>query len=198
MHSRPSLRPRRLNARMVALIAVLIVPLSAGLVFGLGHRSVFVELQITLLVLAASLFCFLSAGLYWGLRLDPQPRRGAFGGFDNALATPSVELPSMGDWGDVGGGDDPISMVLAIIGWIIVSVVLIIALVMFASVLWGVLLALLGALFWLFAQALRQVFVHARRCRGNVLLSTGYALWFTLLYTGWLLGLSWLARFLLT
>jgi hypothetical protein len=200
MPSRASSRSPRLNLRAASLITALAVTLTAGLVFGLGHRSVFVELQITLLILAVTLFCFLSAGLYWGFRPGSKPGYGLFAaGADAGSAMPFTagDLPDLSGFGDVGGGDDPISCLLSIVGWLVMTVFLLVALTVVAAVLWGVLLALAGALFWLFSQALRQVFAHSRRCRGKLLLSIGYALGFTLLYTGWLFGVMWLARLLI-
>jgi hypothetical protein len=47
------------------------------------------------------------------------------------------------------------------------------------------------AVFWVFNRALRQVFARSRQCHGRLAPSLGYALVFTILYTGWLFALVW-------
>ncbi|UUZ94790.1 hypothetical protein LJK87_09840 [Paenibacillus sp. P25] len=57
-------------AMMVSLASIFFTVL---LVFTLGHRSVFIKLEVTLGILALVLFCFFFLGLYMGIRLKNEP-----------------------------------------------------------------------------------------------------------------------------
>ena len=81
---------------------------------------------------------------------------------------------------------------------VVVLIVLVLALWLLANIGLAVGLVLFLALSWIFCRALRQVFARSRTCRGRLGPSMGYALLYTVLYTGWLFALVHLANFMLT
>jgi len=183
------------SAKWVALLTLLVVALSAALVYGLGKRSLFVETELTLGVIATGLFLFLTTGLYRGVRM----RREQLDGSSWSVNTNMADLAGL-DWPSPDLDLDPEGIVGAIVA-VVLAVVVFIVLVVVAWVLlsfvWGLTLVLAMALFWLFNRALRQVFSHSRQCSGNLPASLGYAALYTTLYTGWLFALVWAIHHLL-
>ncbi len=188
------------NAKTLTIVLTVVFTLSAGLTFFLGHKSVFVELQITLSVISLSLFAFLSIGLYKGIRIRKEkiegPKFQPIDMFD--MASGGLALPRFNDFDFLDSGDDLIGIVVSIVLWIIVSIVLVAILFFLASVAWAVLLALWFIVYWVFYRALRQAFLKSRVCRGNLIKSLSYGILYTAFYTGWMLGIIWASKYLLS
>jgi len=206
------------SARAIALVSLPVVIIIIVLVFWISHSPAFVELQITLQVIAAVLFAFLTLGLYRGVRLErPHREPLSFTPLGQSTGSPETK-PSRGealelvfrimaemrppridlDMGDApGGADDLLGCLASIVIWIVASIVLAFLLWLLAQVLWATLFVLIAALYWLFYRALRIVFARSRLCKGKLLLSMQYGLLYTVLYTGWIFGLLWLGRFAL-
>lgn len=180
------------SARSIFWLAALDIALTAALVFLLGHKTLFAEVQITLAIVAGALFIFLATGLYCGLRVKRETV---------SVPPPSkrkIELP-LGDAVDVGVDSADFSLdatgdegcFVAILLWLLVMAAIFLLFWLFET---GALAALMIAIYWLFSRALRQVFARGRFCRRKFWHSIGYAAGFTALYTGWLFALSWLIR----
>src|ERR1700722_8565326 len=60
------------SAKAIALSGLLTLCPIAGLIFLVGHESLFKKLEITLGMVAGSLFLFLSIGLYKGARVKKE------------------------------------------------------------------------------------------------------------------------------
>ena len=199
------------SARTIALLSIPVVAVIAVLVFWISYSSPFVELQITLLVIAAVLFLFLTAGLYRGVRLErphrePLTRPSAaapdapgsgwevVGEILRGIQLPDIHL----DAGDAPGGDDLLGCIGSILAWIVITFLAAILLWLLTQILWATLLVSIALLYWVFYRALRVVFYRSRACKGKLLPSLGYSLLYTTLYTGWIFGLIWLSRYVLT
>lgn len=95
-----------------------------------------------------------------------------------------------------GAADDPLGLLLAIVLGVVVSILLVVLLVVFVNLAIGVFFLFMLAVGWIFHRALRTVFARSKRSRGDILASLGYAAFYTILYTGWLLaillGVDWL------
>ena len=57
------------SVRTIALLGVIVVAVTCGLTYLLGQRSLFVETEISLVIVAGVLFFFLLVGLYRGVRV---------------------------------------------------------------------------------------------------------------------------------
>jgi hypothetical protein len=208
-----------LSVKAFTFVSMPVAAVIAVLVFWRSTGDFWVELQITLAVIAAALFAFLMLGLYKGVRLE-QPRkdrpvwrplrnkRGGAGStfistdtagdvanvaldIAGSIDMPKIDLPDVSD-----SGDDLIGCLLSIVLWIALAVVIVVLLPVLVELAWVVFFVLAAMLYWVFYRALRVVFSHARRCRGKLALSAGYALFYTALYTGWLFAILQISRHL--
>lgn len=186
------------DAKTLTIVLLLVFVLSTGLVFFLGHRSVFVELQITLAVISFCLFNFLSVGLYKGIRIKKDKFSDSkFEALDVMDVSSGLDVPSIGDLEFPDTGDDLVGIIISIVLWILVSVVLVTILFFLANFVWAVLLVLVFIIYWVFYRALRQAFIKSRICKGNIIKSMGYGFIYTVLYTGWIFGVIWISNYLL-
>ena len=182
------------SAKAIMGVGLLAVAVATILTLTLGHRSLLVELEMTLTVVAIGLFLFLAIGLYSGARVKKhEPLAGElklYGGDGLGDHASGLEIP------DIGGGDDVLGCLLAIVVGILGTLLVILLLFLFINLAIVVVFLFMVAVGWIFHRALRNVFAKSKRCRGDILASTGYAAFYTVLYTGWLLaillGVDWL------
>lgn len=166
-----------LNARVVALLSVIVIGLITIIVLKEWHKSLLTEFQIILVILSVSLFLFLFVGLYRGIRLqkDPPPNP----------QLENIELPDPKQFKDFSGileiatGEGGIfGIILVAFVWLIISVFMI---------LWYPEFSLLLAVifYWLFYWAYRVVFRHSKTSKGNLSKSLLFSSAYTLLYSSW-------------
>lgn len=177
------------------LIIITIVILSVWLSGKADHRSLFQNSIVSTSVLAGSFFLFITTGLYFGLKLkdnvgnilnkerlqryaDKTPK---FDGFD-------FDPPAVGD--GLGG------VILSIILWIVFSILLIFLSYFFGLFFWSAVLFLGAILYWLFFRALRLVFKNSGKCKGNLLKSFGFGLFYSFIYISWIYGIIFLIQYL--
>ena len=181
------------SIKTITIVAAIAISLTAANVYFFGKRSLFFETELTLSLIAAGLFLFLSVGLYRGMRLRRSDLPGTE--VDTVAADKAIDAmdPLSHSLEVAGSADDPLS---GLVGFVLAFI----ALLVFGVLLWGILsigialwVYLLAAVAWTFHWALRQVFAKSRVCRGRVAPSVGYALYYTMLYTGWLFALVWIA-----
>jgi len=187
------------SIKSIAWLTVLTLACVATIVAVSGERSLIVELEWTLGVVAAALFALLAVGLYRGARLrETQAPAAELTKVDLSDWQPDVStVPDFDCPLDIadGGGDE-----LGCLGVIVGALLAIIAFVLFAGLLWAflqfaaiVIFIVMTAIYWVLHLALRQVFAHSEDCRGKLLRSLGFASLYTVLYTGWLFGLLMIA-----
>ena len=197
-----------LNPRITAFLLIVASIVTAVLIFTVGHASLFVEFEVTLATIALALFGFMGIGLYHGVRVEkdsvhvPEARSGS--GWDwlyyfdlGSIPMPDVHHVGLPNVGDVGSGDDLVGCLVTILIWTAVTVVIIAIIAIVVPMIGTVIAALFAAIYWMFLQALRQVFARSRYCRGNWSRALGVSLLFTTIYTGWLFALIWASKFFL-
>jgi hypothetical protein len=199
-------RPRRFPKRVrypvwsvktITVVAILVFALTAVSVFLIGKKPLFYETELTLAIIAGVLFVFLTAGLYQGVRVKRWDLPGvdtkgvSMGDLMEGLPD-AASLPDGIDPGDFGEGC--LGALVGLLLAIVVGVVLLLFLWLLLNL--GILLwvFLIAALSYVFYLALRQIFAKSRVCKGNLAASLGYALVYTVLYTGWLFALVWVAH----
>ncbi|EFK34516.1 Uncharacterised protein [Chryseobacterium gleum] len=177
----------------LAIIAIVIV--SVWLAGKANHRSLFQNSILSTSILAGGFFLFITLGLYSGLKLkdnvgnilnkerlqrytDKTPQ---FEGFD-------IDLPDAGD--GIGGA------ILSILLWIIFSILLIFLSYFLGLFFWTAILLLIAILYWVFFRALRLVFRNSGKCKGNLLKSLGFGLFYSFLYIAWMYGIIFLIKYL--
>lgn len=176
------------SARNVAIWgSVLVVP-SIAAVFFLGKQPAHVEVEWALGVFAGMLFIFFSAGLYGGTRwekgkADPvAPSHGLAKNVSEGVVDGSGDVVGVAAEAGAEGG-----LVGALIG-VLVGILIVAILAglgyLFAFVGIEALAVLAGGSAWVLYRSFRRVFLYSRRCEGKLVLSAGYALAFTAMYTG--------------
>jgi len=192
---------RLVGARQVFIISLIVIALTAGLVFlqGLGnHRSLLVNSVLTTTILSVAFFSFVAIGLYRGIKLkhdfeiDWSARRFKF---DYDAPTPSAGSFSDMEAPDLGG-DDLGDVIIAIIGWILVSIFTILLLWVVSNIFVAVVMVFVGMLYWVFFRALRLVFRHSSKSKGDLLMCIRLGITYTLLYNFWIYGIFFLADYL--
>lgn len=172
----------------------MVIVTTAAVVFGMGSKAVFVEMEITLAIIAGMLFIFLTSGLYFGVRFRrTRPSLPNVSGVELLdVADPSLlDGVNVLDGFDLGV-DGELGCLGVVVGVIVAAVVfLLLLLVVWLAVnlLWVLVPLFAFAVYWVFYMALRRVFVLSRRCRGDLVKSMGYGLLYTLIYTGWMFAL---------
>lgn len=177
------------------LAIIVIVILSVWLSGEASHRTLFQNSMLSTSVLAGAFFLFITLGLYFGLKLkdnignilskeriqryaDKTPK---FDGFN-------FDPPAVGD--GIGG------VIFSILLWIIISILLIFVSYFFGLFFWSAVLLLGAILYWIFFRALRLVFKNSGKCKGNLLKSLGFGIFYSFLYISWMYGILFLIRYL--
>ncbi|MGE5327887.1 MAG: hypothetical protein ACM3KR_00060 [Deltaproteobacteria bacterium] len=172
----------KLNSRELVSTSIFVVILVLALTFILGHKSVFTELQISVSIISLILFLFLFIGLYRGTRIKKE--------HVEAKEWNAVSLEKFKGCWDAGFIIDAggiIEFLASILLWIVVSLLLIVVLFLLTNIIWGLAFFLFFILYWVFYRAYRQVFIKSRKCRGNIIKSLLYSIYYTLMYSGWIL-----------
>lgn len=195
IRARPGIRRYPIwSIKSITIVSLIVVAIVSAVVFGIGKQSILVEAEWIVVIVSSCLFLFLLFGLYRGVRV--RKREPAPGGFEFINVEPSdIGLDAASGLGDViGAADDLPGLILAPILFVVFGILLIFLLPIVVNVAWLLLFVFVLMLFWVFRAALRQVFVRSRQTRGRVIPSLGYAGWYTMLYSGWLIAVLVLAR----
>lgn len=177
------------------LAIIVVVILSVWLSGKASHRSLFQNSIVSTSVLAGAFFLFITLGLYFGLKLkdnvgnilnkeriqryvDKTPK---FNGFE-------FDPPAVGD--GIGG------VILSILLWIVISILLIFLSCFLGLFFWSAVLLLGAILYWIFFRALRLVFKNSGKCKGDLLKSFGFGLFYSFLYIFWMYGIIFLIKYL--
>ena len=177
------------NMRSLFLSSIFVIIVISSLMVVIGHHAIYSEIESSLVLISAALFLLLAFGLYRGVRLPKHRLKfKKWKGIGRDWDKYDMFDPSIGFF---EAGDGILGVIMSIVLWIVVSIIVFFLLVMIANLLWGMLSILGVVLYWLYYRALRLALVKSRICRRNLWKSIGYALLYTLLYTGWLYLLVW-------
>ncbi|MDR6462336.1 hypothetical protein [Chryseobacterium sediminis] len=177
------------------LVIITVVILSVWLSGKAAHRSLFQNSIVSTSFLAGAFFLFISAGLYYGLKLKDN-----VGNFLNKERiqrytdkTPKLngfefDPPAVGD--GIGG------IIISILLWIVFSILLIFLSYFLGLFFWSAILLLTASLYWVFFRALRLVFKNSGKCKGDFLKSIGYGFFYSFLYISWMYGVIFLIKYL--
>jgi hypothetical protein len=193
----PRTTKKLLTSKAVFTITIIVVVLTIlGIwLFGLGqHRTIFENSILSTSILSIGFFLFLTIGLYRGIKLKDNIGR----------LTDKIDLSNLPDFPSTGGGGvDSLEVgegiggiIIAVILWIVVTFLIGIFLWIFGALLWSGIIAFVAMLYWIFFRALRLVFKNAPICRGNLMKSMGYGLFYTTLYNFWIYGIILAAHYL--
>ncbi|WP_278353219.1 hypothetical protein [Chryseobacterium gleum] len=177
----------------LAIIAIVIV--SVWLAGKANHRSLFQNSILSTSILAGGFFLFITLGLYSGLKLKDnvgnilnKERLQRYTDKTPQFEVFDIDLPDAGD--GIGGA------ILSILLWIIFSILLIFLSYFLGLFFWTAILLLISILYWVFFRALRLVFRNSGKCKGNLLKSLGFGLFYSFLYIAWMYGIIFLIKYL--
>ena len=177
------------------LIIIILVILSVWLSGKDSHHTLFQNSILSTSIIAGSFFLFISGGLYYGIKLKDnvgnilsKERMDKYPDFPSSFDGMVDGLP------DVGEGI--LGIVVSIIVWILFSILIIVVVYFLGFFFWGAILLLGASLYWFFFRALRLVFKNSRQCRGNLLKSIAFGVFYSSLYVSWLYGIIFLFKYL--
>lgn len=173
---------------------IILVILSVWLSGESSHRSLFQNSILSTSILAGIFFLFISSGLYYGLKLKDNVgsilnRKKLKTFSDNSPGFNTLEFDA-----DVGEGC--FSILISIVLWVLFSVVIIFGLYFLGVFFWAGILLLTAMLYWIFFRALRLVFKNSGKCKGNLLKSLTFGLFYSFLYISWIYGIIFLANYI--
>ncbi|MEI8197139.1 MAG: hypothetical protein WCI73_14675 [Phycisphaerae bacterium] len=174
------------SPRWLLLISLLSAAVVALLALLLGHGSLLRESVITLSIISAALFLFLTVGFYRGVRIrrevvDLRPKEAIqFGKLYEG-----VDLSNLDFSGFEAFGDHPLGCLGALVMGLLVLLLLPLVLWLTTNLFWVAIPLAFTALYYVFSRSLRQVFLRSQRTRRNLALSLVNSLLFTSLYTSW-------------
>lgn len=188
---------KRVFGKTILIVSLLAITLTLLLVYFTGlksHRSIIDNAFISLSILAVGFFIFLFAGLYRGfdVRDDLKDK------FRVKWGRTKRFLPESWHWEipDMGSADGGEGCLAAIAFWLAATLAAILLVIILEVFVWGFLLVLIGALYWILIRALKLIFSKSASCQGNLIKSFGYAISYTTLYVGWIYGVIYISTLL--
>lgn len=184
-----------LKGKSIFKVSLMVIAITMLTVYSTGenfNRTVTSNLYLSLTIIGAALFLFMTYGLYKGIGItDDFPKFNDFktGDLISNSGT-SVDLPDI----DVSEGIQGI--ILSIFLWIVMTIAAIILLFVLEAVFWISIFIILGMLYWVFFRALKLVFTKASETKDNLGISAMYSLGYTALYLGWIFGIVYLSEIL--
>ncbi len=187
---------RLVNSRsvFVTTIFVTVVTILGVWLLGLGtHRTLFVNSLLSVSILSVAFLLYIVSGLYRGIKLKDNV--GRITNKYTFRSIPGVE--GWGGGGDLLGLDGCAGELASLFMWLIVAIILSMLLWFLGNVFWMLILIFVAMLYWIFFRALRLIFRKSPVCRGNLVKSMAYGLYYTVLYNFWIYGIIMTAHFLI-
>jgi len=189
------LRSDYLNGKSIFIVSLLVIVLTTTTVYisGIGSsRELYKNWYFTVSIISFVLFLFMGYLLYYGIDLNDNYSENKGSVIENIHI--DAELPDLPEIPDIGGGEDFVGIIIAILLWIVLSIFLIYALVFLGMFLWYFVAIILSLLYWLFFRALKFVSTKSQETKGDLRLSLVYSLGYTFLYAGWIFALIFLSQ----
>ena len=182
-----------LKGKSVFVVSAIVIAVTSLTVYFTGihyHRSVNDNLLISLSIIAIVLFVFMTYGLFKGIGLVNN-----FPKFKKFKSGEMIDLPmGKNSVSGVDAGDGIEGLLFSIVSWILLTIAFVIFLVFLEAVLWLSIFVILAMLYWIFFRALKLVFSKAKITQGHFFKSIAFALGYTLLYTGWIFAIVFIAE----
>jgi len=182
------------NFFIVTLI-VIFLTITATWIFGLGQqRKMYENSILSTTILSVVFFFFITIGLYKGVKLKDN-----IGKITDKIKLGNV--PSISEFDVVPSqahefGDSIIGIFIAVLFWLLISILFILLIIFFSTIIWAILLIFAAMLYWIFFRALRLVFKNSKKCRGDLRKSIAYGFSYTIIYNFWIYGIIWLAHYI--
>ena len=176
----------------VSLLVIIITILTVYLTGENYSRTITSNLYLSLSIIGAALFLFMSYGLYKGVVLmDDFPEFKHFKTGDIITSSgnlPDLDLPSVSIGDSIGG------LIMSILLWIGMTLLLFLLLIVLEAVFWISIFIILAMLYWVFFRALKLVFAKSSETKGDIGMSAMYSFGYTALYLSWIFGIVYLSE----
>ncbi|RYZ48463.1 MAG: hypothetical protein EOP49_18635 [Sphingobacteriales bacterium] len=179
-------RRRLVDSKSLFTVSLFVIGVTIVSIWLLGlgkHRTLFVNSLLSVSVLSVAFLLFIVTGLYRGMKM-----RDTVGRITDKYKFGSL-APDLPD--DVDGCVDGEGFLL----WLLAFVVAIVLVIVLGSVLWFLIVIFMAILYWIFFRALRLVFRKSYLCKGNLMKSLGYGVFYTVLYNFWIYGIIMAAHY---
>ncbi|CAM1365338.1 hypothetical protein [Tenacibaculum xiamenense] len=182
-----------LKGKSVFIVSLLVIGITILTVYLTGinyNRTVNSNLYLSLSIIGAALFLFMTYGLYNGITIKNNfPKFREFKTGDLIPQSGTVpELPSI----EVGNGIG--ELILSVLMWIGMTILMFLFLILLEAFFWISIFIILGMLYWIFFRALKLVFSKSLETKGNLGISMIYSLSYTIMYLGWIFGIVYLTE----
>lgn len=185
------MKPNRplLSGKVLFFSSLGAVLLTVATVFVSGlpsHRSFEQNGIYSVSILWICMMIFLTVNLYRGVEVSDD-----FGYKLKARFLKSRKKSDSGYMPDVGGleipdvGDDLLSIVGAILLWILITVVFVFLVIFFQALLWMMLVWTAMVFYWILIRAYRLIFRRSGYCKGDYYRSLRIAVLYSFLYAFW-------------
>ena len=182
-----------LKGKSIFIVSIIVIAITVLTVYITGinyNRSITSNFYLSLSIIGAALFLFMTYGLYKGIGLIDN--FSAFKDFKLENKLGSYFSPT--DFPDIGIAEGILGILVSIVLWIVMSIVFALLLIFLEAFFWFSIFILLGMLYWVFFRALKLVFTKVKQTKDNLLLSVKYALSYTTLYLGWLFAIVYITE----
>ncbi len=189
-------RSEYINGKSFFIVSLIVIGVTVLVVYLTGiksDRALYSNWYISLGIIAFALFSFMNYILYKGLDVKDNFKQLESSNILGEFA-PEIESPEISGVPDIDGGDGLGGIIVSIFLWLFISVVAVYLLVFFGTLLWFLIMIIIGILYWLFFRALKLVAVKSILTKGNMNLSLIYSSGYTLLFVGWIFGLVYLSQ----
>jgi len=161
----------------ISFIIILSVSLTIILI---SKKSIYDEIEYIIVAVAIILFIFLATGLYSGAKIRGKPT--------------APKLKFLGKTFDFASGIDGLDFDFdgGPLAWLFATIVIVVLFGLFSTIVWAVFLILVFLFSWVIYRTVRLVLIKGYICKGDLKRSILIAAQYTLLYTGWILGIVWI------
>ena len=159
----------------ISFIIILSVSLTIMLI---SKKSIYDEIEYIIVAVAIILFIFLAIGLYSGAKMRGKP------------AAPKLKF--LGKTFDFASGIDGLDFDGGPLAWLFATIIIVVLFGLFSTLVWAVFLILVFIFSWIIYRTVRLVLIKGFLCKGDLRKSLLVAAQYTLLYTGWILGIVWI------
>lgn len=182
-----------LKGKSVFTVSLFVIGITILTVYLSGEnyqRTITSNFYMSLGIIGAALFLFMTYGLYKGVKLkDDFPKFKDYKAGE--FVSGSAGIPDIPFSPSTDGIED---FIVSVLLWIAMSIAIFLLFVVLDVALWATLFILLTMLYWVFFRALRLVFSKSADSQGDIGISIFYALVYTTLYLGWIFGIVYLSQ----
>jgi hypothetical protein len=164
----------------VAWISFLIILSVSLTIMLISKKSIYDEIEYIIVAVAIILFNFLVNGLYTGAKVRHKPIAPKFTLFKKTLNISFDSFEMLDVFGEI-----------PFLAWIPATIFVIVFTFFSIVALGSILVGLIFIFSWIVYRAVRLVLIKGLLCKGDLRKSILVAAQYTLLYTGWILGIVW-------